>query len=75
MQRPSPVDPARQDLGKYSDVVTAHQPLGPSGPMAQDHPMTSGIQDEDLRRSPCAKCRLTTVPLRTIPQGCYEVDQ
>ena len=72
MQRPSPVDPARQDLGIDSDIVTVHQPLGP---MAQGHLMTIEMQDEDLRRSPCAKRRLTTVPLRTIPQRDYEVDQ
>ena len=48
MQHPSPVDPVRQDLGKYSDIAMASQPLGPSGPMALGHPMTIGIQDADL---------------------------
>ena len=39
MQQPSPVDPARQDLGTCLDRVPAPQPLGPSGPMALDHLM------------------------------------
>ena len=33
MRLPSPVDPARQDLGIFSDIVMAPQPLGLSGPM------------------------------------------
>ena len=48
MQRPSPVDPALQDLGTYSDIAVAPQSLGLSGPMALGHPMTLGIQDADL---------------------------
>ena len=50
IQRPSPVDPAQQDLGKNSDMAMAPQPMGLSGPMAQDHLMTE-IQGEDLIRS------------------------
>ena len=61
MQRPSPVDPARQDLGIYSDMVMVPQPLGLSGPMEQGHLMTMEIH--------------TTVPLQTIPQRNYEVDR
>ena len=80
MQRPSPVDPARQDLGIYSDIAMAPQPLGPSGPIALGYPMTIGIQDADLiPPKPCwrtrAKCRLTTIFLRAIPQRDYQVDQ
>ena len=48
MRRPSPVVPARQDLGTYSDMVMAPQPLGPSGPMARCHLMTVGIRDADM---------------------------
>ena len=36
MQQPSPVDPACKDLDVYSDIVIDPQPLGLSGPMAQD---------------------------------------
>ena len=43
MQHPSPVDPARQDLGIYSDIAMAPQPPGLSGPMAQGHLMTIEI--------------------------------
>ena len=59
MQRPSPVDRARQDLGKYSDIVTAPQPLGP---MAQGHLMTTEIQDEDLILSQAPKMNKHEVP-------------
>ena len=48
MQRPSPVDLARQDLGICLARVRAPQPLGLSGPMALDHLMTTGIQDADF---------------------------
>ena len=37
--------PTRQDLGTCSNMVTAPQPLGLSGPMAQAHLMTIGIRD------------------------------
>ena len=40
--------PARQDLGMYLDIVMAPQPLGLSGPMAQDHLMTTETQDAGL---------------------------
>ena len=62
MQPPSPVDPARQDLGKNSDTVTAPQPLGLSGPMAQGHLMTIEIQDEDSTRSQAPKMNKHGVP-------------
>ena len=48
MQRLSLVDPDRQDLGIYSDIAMAPQPLGLSGPVALGHPMIIGIQDADL---------------------------
>ena len=48
MQRLSPVDPDRQDLGIYSDIAMAPQPLGLSGPVALGHLMIIGIQDADL---------------------------
>ena len=59
MQRPSPVDSARRDLGIDSDIVTAPQPLGP---MAQGHLMTFEIQDEDLIRSQAPKMNKHEVP-------------
>ena len=62
MQRPSPVDPARQDLGIYSGIAMAPQPLGPLGPMAQDHQMTIGIRDADLIRSQAPKMNKHEVP-------------
>ena len=55
MRRPSPVDPARQDLGIYSDIAMVPQPLGLWGPMAQGHLMTIEIQDEDLIHSQAPK--------------------
>ena len=44
----APGAPTRQDLGISLDIVMAPQLLGPSGPMAQGHRMTTGIQDVDL---------------------------
>ena len=44
----APAAPTGQDLGIYSDIVTAPQPLGLSGPMAQSHLMTIEIRDVDL---------------------------
>ena len=38
----------QRDTGTYLDTVTAPQPLGPLGPMALDHPMTTEIQVVDL---------------------------
>ena len=55
MQRPSPMVPTRQDLGTYLDIVTAPQPLGLSGPMAQGHLMTVEIRGVDLILSPAPK--------------------
>ena len=66
MQRPSPVDQARQDLGIYSDIVMAPQPLDPLGLMAQGHLTTVETQDEDLIRSQALKmnnCSITSIPL------------
>ena len=45
MQRPYPVDLARQDLGTCLDRAPAPHPLGSSGPMAQGHLMTVEIPD------------------------------
>ena len=54
-QRLSPVDPAQQDLGIYSDTVMAPQPLDLLGLMAQGHLMTIETQDEGLIRSQALK--------------------
>ena len=62
MQRPSPVDRARQDLGMYSDTAMAPQPLGPSSPMAQGRLMTIELLDEDLIRSQAPKMNNHEVP-------------
>ena len=66
MQQPSPVDPARQDLGKNSERAMGPQPdpqpLGLSGPMAQGHLMTIETQDEDLIRSQAPKMNNREVP-------------
>ena len=62
MQRPSPVVPARQDLGTYLDIVVAPQPLGPSGPMAQGHLTMTETQDVDLIRSQAPKTNMHEVP-------------
>ena len=48
--------------GTYSDVVTAPQPLGPSGPMAQDHLTTTGTQDVDLILFQALKMNIHEVP-------------
>ena len=78
MQRPPPVVPTRQDHGTYLDIVTAPQPLGPLGPMAQGHLMTVEIRGVDWILSLDPKigteCRLITVPMRTIPQRDYDLD-
>ena len=70
----------QQDLGTCLDRVTAPQPLGPSGPMAQGHPMTKEYKTQTwyfLKPCwwTCAKCRLTSIPLWTVPYWNYEVDQ
>ena len=62
MQRPSPVELARQDLGIYSDIVMAPQPLHLLGPMVQGHLMTIEIQDEGLIRSQALKTTKREVP-------------
>ena len=46
----------RQDLGTYSDVVMAPQPLGLLGPKVQGHLMTIEIRDVDL--IPCQALRM-----------------
>ena len=67
-----------QDHGTYLDIVTAPQPLGPLGPMAQGHLMTVEIRGVDWILSLDPKigteCRLITVPMRTIPQRDYDLD-
>ena len=50
MQLSSLAAPDRQDLGIYLGTVTAPQPVGPLGPMALGHLMTTEIQDVDLIR-------------------------
>ena len=72
MQLLVPAALTQQDLGTCLDRVTAPQPLGPSGPMAQGHPMTIGKRDVDLIlfktwRRTCTECLLLTVPMWTIP--------
>ena len=62
MQRPSPVDLALQDLGIYSDIVMAPQPLDLLDPMVQGHLMTIEIQDEGLIRSQALKMSKREVP-------------
>ena len=63
MQRPSPVAPTRQDRGTYLDIVTAPQPLGPLGPMAQV--ITVEIRDADL-----IFLQTLTISMREVP-SCY----
>ena len=48
MQLLAPIALIQQDLGICLDRVPAPEPLGPSGPMALDHLMTTGIQNADL---------------------------
>ena len=48
MQLLVPMALIQQDFGTCLDRVTAPQPLGPSGPMAQDLLMTIGVRDVDL---------------------------
>ena len=62
MQRPSPADPAQQDLGTYLDMVMALQPLCPSGPMTQGHLMTIKIRGVDLILSQAPKMNMDGVP-------------
>ena len=58
----SPVDPAQQDLGIYSDIVMAPQPLDLLGLMTQGHLMTIETQDEGLIRSQALKMNKREVP-------------
>ena len=62
MQLLVPAAQFQQDLGTCLDKVTAPQPLGPSGPMAQGHLMTMEIQDEDLICSQAPKMNNHEVP-------------
>ena len=48
MQHQHQMYPFRHDLGIHSDIVTAPQPLGLSGPMALGHLMTTETHDEGL---------------------------
>ena len=65
MQRLHPVVLDRQALGTYSDIVTAPQPLGSSGPMDQGHLTATGRQDADLIRS-----RAMMMTTREVPSYC-----
>ena len=56
------VVPARQDLGTNLDMVTAPQPLGPSGPMAQGHLMTIEVRGVGLILSQALKMNMHGVP-------------
>ena len=62
MQRPSPAVPTRQDHGTYLVIVTAPQPLGPLGPMAQGHLLTVETRGVDLILSPVPKMNRHEVP-------------
>ena len=62
MQHPSPVVLARQDPGTFLDMVTALQPLGPSGPMAKGRLMTVEIRGVDLTLSQAMKMNRHGVP-------------
>ena len=65
MQRLHPVVLDRQALGTYSDIVTAPQPLGPSGPMDQGHLTATGRPDAELIRS-----RAMMMTTREVPSYC-----
>ena len=62
MQRLSPADPARQDLGIFSDFAMAPQALDLLGPTAQGHLMTVEIRGVDLIRSQAPKMNRHEVP-------------
>ena len=62
MQLLVPVALIQQDLGACLDKLTAPQPLGPSGPMAQGRLMTVEIQGADLILSQALKMNLHEVP-------------
>ena len=57
-----PVAQIQQDLGTCLGRVTAPQPLGPSGPIAQGRLMTVEIQGVDLIRSQAPKMNKHEVP-------------
>ena len=71
MQPLAPTAMTRQDLGTCLDIVTAPQPLGPSGPMAQGHLMTIGIRDVDLILSQALKMNMHEVVLLRFPCEQY----
>ena len=62
MQLLVPVAQIQQDLGAYLDIVTAPQPLGPSGPMAQGHLLTVEIRGVDLILSKAPMMNMHEVP-------------
>ena len=62
MQLLAPVAQIQQDLGTCLGRVTAPQPLGPSGPIAQGHLMTIEIQGVDLILSLVLKMNKHEVP-------------
>ena len=55
-QRPSPVDPTRQDLGNFSDMVMDPRP------MAKDRLTTIGTQGVDFLLSQAPKMNMHGVP-------------
>ena len=71
MQRLAPAAPTRQDLEIYSDIVTAPQPLGLSGPMAQGHLMTVEILGVDLILSSPEKEQARSAVLLRFPCEQY----
>ena len=60
VQALAPVALTRQYLGVYLDG--SPQPLGLSAPMAQGHPMTTGIRDVDLILSQALRMNMHEVP-------------
>ena len=81
MQRPSPVGLARQDLGRFSDIVMAPQPLDLLDPMVEGHLITIEIQDEGLLRSQAPKMNKREVPyyfdslVSNTTKENYDMDQ
>ena len=62
MQLLAPAAPTWQDLGIFSDIVSAPQSLGLSRPMAQGNLMAAEIQGVDLRLSLVPKMNKHEVP-------------
>ena len=54
--------PTRQNLGTYSDMVTAPQPLDLSSPMAPGHLTITETQDVDLKLFQAPKTNMHEVP-------------